>query len=242
MRKETVGLALAIVTLSFMAYRHWGPALSKVDSSAYSLPAGTARPVGELVGKLEVEADGHHFTGATGCVVNYKTATLILTAKHLFGPSGGMSELSPAEMTRDVKAVTVHSAEGGGAFTSTRALYLADTESSDDEPNSVSRDVAAMLVEQPVRALAFALTAPNAGDHVSVVLNDGTAVSAHVTESTPLRIAYHFDNDGVGLGSSGAPILNDAGEVVGVHLRFGRDTGSGNPTASIVPRLEQRIR
>jgi hypothetical protein len=242
MKKEAVAFGLAIATLSFMAYRHWGPALSTVDSSAYSLPVGSVRPAEELVGKLDVEAGAHHFTGATGFVVNFKTVTLILTAKHLFGPAGGMSELSPAEMTRDVKAVTVHAAEGGGAFTSTRALYLADTESSDDEPNSVSRDVAAMLVEQPVRALAFAATAPNAGDHVSVVLNDGTAVSAHVTESTPLRLAYHFDNKGVGLGSSGAPILNDSGEVVGVHLRFGRDTGSGNPTASIVPRLEKRIR
>jgi hypothetical protein len=206
------------------------------------LPAGEARPPREIVGKLEIMVGSHHLEGGTGSVVNYKTVTLILTAKHLFGPGAGLSEVSPADMTRDVKQVTLHAATGGASFTSTRALYLGETESSDDDPLSVSRDVAAMLVDEPVRGLAFAQVPPKVGDRLWIEANDGHEVSVHVTESTPQRLAYHFDDQVLGMGSSGAPILNGAGELVGIHLRFGQSDGAGNPTASIVGHLEKRIR
>ena len=242
MKRLIAIFSLSVVALGVMGYRHFGPRFSHIDSSRYALPEGDVPPAARIVGKLEVEVDDHRLEGATGCLVNYKSVTLILTAKHLFGPAGGLSELSDSEMTRDVKKVALHSAQGGLVYTSTRALYLAGSESSDEEPDSVSHDIAAMLVEQPAHGLAIATEAAKVGDRVWIILNDGEELTARVTESTPLRLVYQFEKGVAGRGSSGAPILDDKGALVGIHLRFGSSGGSGNPAASILAHLAPRIR
>ncbi len=240
MNKATVGFALAVCALGVLAYRHFAPALSHVDSSAYALPEGEAPADAALVGPLRIQVNGHDLEGGTGTLVNFKTTTLILTAKHLFD-AGALSEPSPADLTRDVKEVTLKTAKGA-SYTSTRALYLAGTESSTDEPSSVSRDVAAMLVETPARGLVLATTPPKVGDPLVIVASDGAEVPVHVTESSATRLAYHFDDRVLGPGSSGAPILDDRGAVVGIHLRYGEHDGAGNPASSITKLLEAQIR
>ena len=139
MKRLVAVFSLCIVILGVMGYRHFAPRFSHVDSSRYVLPSGDPMPAAEIVGTLEIDVGDHRLSGATGSIVNYKSATLILTAKHLFGPSGGLSEVSDSDMTRDVTRVALHAAQGLHVFTSTRALYLAGSESSDDQPDSVSR-------------------------------------------------------------------------------------------------------
>jgi hypothetical protein len=117
----------------------------------------------------------------------------------------------------------------------------------DDVPH---RDVAAFPLDtakapiHPVR-LKLAAAAPKVGDSVWLLAQvpEGAPPSqllhhAVVRSSTDQALQYAFDNVGLNLqGTSGAPVVNAAGEVVGTNLGGGtlpgKLIGVGNSLASL---------
>lgn len=235
------GVFLAIVLA--LVVRRILPPGGNVDSSAYVLPAATT-PTEALVGVLDIQlaSRGVGARGATGVIVNYKTATLLLTAQHLFGPAGGMPELDDRDMPGEVSKIVLTPPAGTPTYTSTRALYLPGAAAVDSDPFSTRHDVAAFLLTTPVRALSLATSLPAIGTPVRIRVADGNEVDATITDATEDRLVYRWKDQAAGRGSSGAPVLSPNDEVLGLHLTFNGTEGHGNPSISILKLLAKRIR
>lgn len=197
------------------------------------------------------QADGRAFSAGTAFALELPQPaprTLLVTAIHIFGPTGGLDEQIPAvELSRRVSLAGCKAVGLDEIWYAGRALTLLDAHAMDDGPY---RDLAAFALDttgapiHPVR-LKLAATAPKVGDSVWLLaqvpegaLPNQLLHHAVVRSSTDKALQYAFDNAGLNLqGTSGAPIVNAAGEVVGTSLGsgtlLGKLIGVGNSLASV---------
>lgn len=188
-----------------------------------------------------------------------KNATIIVTAHHIFGPSGGFSTDIPAEKMAEgklvVELVDVFSTQNFGKVT--KNLYIPDAKS---QPPT-SKDVAAFLAAEVEKKISIGKLyisdqLPALGEEVwlaaSVVGGDPAWVKLHkatVVRSAEDVIMIHYDNPNLVLrATSGAPVLNKEGKVIGLNIAAGKDAigrliGILNPCTSfkkmIVDALDQ---
>jgi hypothetical protein len=152
---------------------------------------------------------------------------LLVTCQHLFGPAGGVSrDVPPALMPQFVPSVTVDDALGNAIQAKAgAALLIPDVDATRGE-----RDLAAFPLEPnpsiaPLRLAAS--IAPHERVYLAARLRQGAAPGAYLF---PAEVAGDisgdtvwavFDDPAIHLpGTSGAPVINANGELVGMVVRF----------------------
>lgn len=163
---------------------------------------------------------------------------LLVTAHHLFGPAGGMErQLSWKELPSSVAgAQCLPLASGASAIKAGRALAVRNAHSDPDSGNGFPRDMAMLpLAAMPKRALTLSASEPKPGDTVWLVASvqpangrQGHQAFLHkalVTQADRTMIRFLYDNSSLQLrATSGAPIINSAGEVVGINYGGGQSS------------------
>lgn len=218
---RTIGFAAALL----LAGGWHGPA--QAQSALSAAMAAICRPVFEVDGK-PLEA-GTAFILARA---DNGAQPLLVTAIHLFGPAGGLdadiawSQMpARASLDRCVSLANGKSWRGGKALSVPEAAAFGDTS---------YRDIAAFPLNPAdvasVTALRLSPTAPKRGDKVWMVAQVIGVPATHRLHAATVVYAgadalqYSFDDTALQLrATSGAPVVNAAGQVVSVNLGGGRD-------------------
>ncbi|QRK11123.1 trypsin-like peptidase domain-containing protein [Archangium violaceum] len=228
--------------------RHQEPA------SAVSVPRP---PQGAVMRPRFVTAEGE-FAAGTAFVVRLDDGRLVgLTAYHLFGPAGGLErEVAAAELGRFVRGVWLDALTSSEQTREAGPMWVLPGAHATTDAADLSGDVAAFLVPESLapRALKLARARPQPGERVwlfAEVLEGRTQHQllheARVDSSTATRLNYHFADPTLSLrATSGAPVLNARGEVVGINLGGGNDGedslwGAANPTESVRAQLARAL-
>lgn len=179
---------------------------------------------------------------------------LLLTALHLLGPAGGMpKDVPPTEVPKVVKRLRLTD-----CFQASRELQLASeplviAAAAPARKPGKAGDVLAFWgpSEKRTRELELATKTPGQGERVWLVasLRSGAPPEQWMHPAVLVGInkegeaIYRFDNLKMELrATSGAPVLNKAGQVVAIHLGGGAEDGKlygfGNPVERFRPHLE----
>ena len=199
----------------------------------------------DFVGGPEFTTTGGKQSAGTASVIKIKgeTQSYIVSARHLLGPMGGFKNQTPAkDVPQFVKNITIKSFSGGskrydvtGLLVQTNRLKADGGEPIDDM--SIYKNHDTMTQSQ---AVALADEIPSVGTPVWVVAHvRGGVPNGQIMQSGKVRwnskwIIIQFDNDGIiTAGASGAPVLNAAGEVIGVYS--GHSQQDGHILGFIIP-------
>ena len=166
---------------------------------------------------------------------------LLLTPDHLFGPDGGLNaQMSPADIASQVCGVVGLSMEDQSSIC-TAGKYAGIADAAPLESGAEDKDLAVFYINQtPGAAFSLSDTDPKVGDRVWMYarLRGTTKVMlypATVSVADGAKLHYIFDGHPDPLnGTSGAPVLDAKGKVVGMNLGGGQMTdkrvfGIANP-------------
>jgi len=166
------------------------------------------------------------WSAGTGFLLRWDDGrTLLVTAFHLFGPDGGVQpQMTMPQMLRTVTGVDAQLWTSGQQVRGARALNIADADA-DHAGGDYSHDVAAFGVADPGTAgvLRLATRPPAVGDRVFVPWNrdggGGRLVGGTVRYAKDRQLFFAEDDPTIVMnGTSGAPILDVNGDVVGINL------------------------
>jgi Trypsin-like peptidase domain len=193
------------------------------------------------------------FSGGTAfvCQVDPLKKIFILTAHHLFGPACGLEKnLTWKEVPEIFLAVTgLAMADPEKAVTSTQAVAIPGAQAFDN--NDCRHDLAAYLFpkESSLPHLQLAAKSPAKDENVFLLGRQRGSdklefLAGKVVRNAPEMLEYRFERTGLNLaGTSGAPVLNDKGEVIAINLggyeKGGAVFGFGNPCESILDHLRK---
>lgn len=226
-RATRVGLALALCVIA-------GLLVISSPRAAFAEPPkavidAVCRPTFQ-VGKTDKSA-GTAFVMETGLE---KMPVAMFTAHHLFGPDGGMGrQMTWQEVAKNVKGASCESLDRTHRFKATAAVAVSDARTYSDRGGRM-RDVAVLPVPVAgVTPLKLAKDAPAIGSNVWLI---GQAVAgapatvflhkAKVVRSGEIGLSYEFADPKLNLaGTSGAPVVNENGEVVAISLAGGLQRG-----------------
>lgn len=211
----------------------------KIDKS----PPALYRPIFETT-EGEVEA-GKAF------VVEYKKQHYVISAQHLLGTMGGMDrDYSGQETIAIFKQVTLNPIYDNGKSLTTSVL-LPVPEASSFSGDDFSKDLFIAKLNKAPKGKVFGLadSEPKSGDLVmlysTVGGSDKVLHSATLLEYTVEQIKYEFNVSINMRATSGAPILNDKFQVIGINLAAGLENGFlsayANPYINIVEQLEKHV-
>ena len=195
------------------------------------------------------------WTAGTGFIVRLKQPGLyFLTANHLFGPDAGLkSQMPPDDIATYVKGIVGLSMQNPKETVwFPEFIKIADAGSVEDK--AVNKDLAVFRREDvpQLHALDLASEMPKKGDRVWLFARqrgDDTPslFAATVDEADDNQLTYVFDRADFQLpGTSGAPVLNKDGEVVGINLAGGvtsdkKFKGWANPVSAIQAELNKAL-
>ena len=196
------------------------------------------------------------WTAGTAFIVRIpgQDGLFLITANHLFGPDGGLKDqMTPDQVASDVKGVVGLSMQDLG-----QTLWFPDfvkiADAGSVELKTLEKDVAVFhrkdLPDQ--KALAFASDMPKKGDRVWIFARQRGddkpgLLAATVVSADDKELTYDFDKSDFRLpGTSGAPVLNEKGDVVGINLaggttKDGAARGWANPVSSIRAELVKAL-
>lgn len=178
----------------------------------------------------------------------------LITANHLFGPDAGLkAQMPPDDIASLVTGVAALSMQDiHQAFWFPTFIKIADANSADNR--IYSKDIA--VFKRPdipeLQVLDFASEMPKKGDKVWLFArqrgDDTPALIPGVVEQADAdKLTYIFDSSDFRLaGTSGAPVLNEAGKVVGMNLAGGpladkRYKGWANPVVSMKAEISAAL-
>ncbi|PIE40976.1 MAG: hypothetical protein CSA49_05740 [Gammaproteobacteria bacterium] len=190
------------------------------------------------------------FKAGTAFVVNFEGHYVLLTAMHLFGPAGGLNkkysgeELAALDITVTARACDTHEV----ILASSNVLTFKGAKGR--QPATTADDLFAVSVVE-CSAFKLAKKLPSVGDKVSLVARlkkqkpgDTMLHPATVVAVANDYIEYKFDNKRLNPGgASGAPVINEAGEVIGMNLvSAGIPMVNRKGRANTALNLRQRLR
>jgi Trypsin-like peptidase domain len=220
-------------------------------AAAPSSTAPPARALAALLFPLFRTAKGsaqQDWAAGSAFALRAQGRTLLVTAFHLFGPDGGVPrQLTMAEVRRTVRGVDARRpAVGAEALHAGRPLEVPDAAPHSGD-GDLSHDIALFPITRTgtVTVLELAARAPEVGDRVFVpwtrdgrgVLLGGTLVVVRDD-----RMLFELDDPTVPMnGTSGAPILDVRGDVVGVNLVGGRQDGKAYAGGSVLANVRAAV-
>ena len=208
-----------------------------------ALLGATPTPPADVVFKPTFLTGYSSLTAGTGFVARLKDNHVFLTAHHLFGPAAGLErDLTPAEAKDFASGLAACSMNHlSKLLTSSEMILIPSAKAF--EQNDAGHDVAAFrLADYKGPALLVANAAPKKGDKVYLLARPRgeeqlRLISGFISRVGPNLLEYLYDETGMNFaGTSGAPVLNESGEVVGINLGGGelrgKEFGFGNPVTS----------
>jgi hypothetical protein len=183
---------------------------------------------------------------------------LILTSIHLLGPSGGLPRDVPAtEVPQVMKGLTLKDCFDASISVGKAGDPIVIPDAAPFDKPSKAGDILAFWgpVDTTLKPSRLASTTPAKGERVwlAASLREGAPPTQRLHPATIIEIdengdlVYRFDNPKLSIrGTSGAPVLNAAGEVVAINWGGGSDEkgmfGCGNPVERFAPQLEAAVR
>jgi hypothetical protein len=188
------------------------------------------------------------FSGGTAFVASNPAGDgqMLVTALHLFGPACGLEkQLTPEEVCKVFHAVTgIGMADYKSFVTSCTPLLLKTANVSEDDGCAGDLAIYRLPAGAVAKPLVFSKTPPKVGDKVYVIGRQRGGeklerLMAEVVDSDSENLVYKFARKGLETaGTSGAPVVNDKGEVVGMNTGGGQEDdvqfGYANPAKAIL--------
>jgi hypothetical protein len=185
------------------------------------------------------QADGETFSAGTAFVLDLPkpaTRTLLVSALHVFGPDGGLDKQIPAaELARRASVVECRALASAETWHAARTLTIPDAR---PLGSGYLKDVSAFILDATTPAihpahLQLAAAPPKAGDSIWLLAqvlegapNTELQHRAVVRSSKDEALQYEFDNASLKLqATSGAPLLDANGDVVGINIGAGSSRG-----------------
>jgi hypothetical protein len=235
-----------------------GASWSDPDASgpAPTVPAAPAEPPEvkpNAVLRPRFDTTEGEVNAGTAFVLSLDGSYLLVTAYHLFGPSGGMSRAIPAgELPDVVRRVTATSSDDENVVVSSDRLVKIPGASAfipgdSDTPTDVRPDVAAFRLGGPGEAgvLELADEPARKGDRVYLLAelqgSDARLHPATVNGTGETAVSYRFDDRVELRGSSGGPILNADGEVLGINAAGGDADGQTYGLCGPLAALREKL-
>ena len=214
--------------------------------------------VGSVLRPAFTLTDGNTYEAGTAFAADLAGETVILTAHHLFGPVGGL----PTQLGADELPGAVKRARFVDAWTNQK-VGMDTTPVRVPGAHAMAQDAAGDLAlfrlpasfdrisagnQAPFHALPLAAADPKLGDPVwlaaEVLGSTARLHEAKVVEIKPTFLFIEYAGAPLDLtATSGAPIVNAAGEVVGISLGGGLDNGktigAAGPVSSIRKNLSE---
>jgi hypothetical protein len=175
------------------------------------------------------------FSGGTAFLCNIPgvEGTFLLTAQHLFGPACGLKrQFSWQEVPKTFVVATALSITEPTHFViSSNCIAIPGAGALDNR--GYDKDLAAyrLSADQKPASLRLASARPKVGETVFLHARQRGKMSldmlrAVVRKSTDSEFEYAFEDKQINLGgTSGAPVLNTAGEVVALNIGGGEEAG-----------------
>jgi hypothetical protein len=203
-------------------------------------PVAPTIPEGFVARPAIVTAEGKRYESGTAFFVDIGGQRFAMTAHSLFGPAGGLpAQLTPAELPTKIKEVKLSEAWTKAALSPAAApLTLPGVRPMEKD---ASGDFAMMLLPAglvsgnvaPTAGRPLAAANAKVGDTVWVAapLLDGPELSLHAHQATVVQVdkswlIYEYKEPGLNLvATTGAPVLDKDGNVVGLNLGGGQDQG-----------------
>jgi len=170
-----------------------------------------------------------------------KQPVVLVTAHHLLGPMGGLAtEIAWSDVPTSVKRVTCKGIVNASQSWTGAPVAIPGAASFNNQTREGLRDIALLTVQgtATVKPLKLAPALPRQGDTVWLVAQlvsgapkDKLLFKAQVTRVQDLALNYLVDDpDGTFelRATSGAPVVNERGEVVAVNLAGARVAGGFN--------------
>ncbi len=191
---------------------------------------------------------------ACGVAIDATSPIVVLTAFTVLGPDSGFTMApDPNKLNSLEPDITFGDAFGSsdGVFDGEDFLQIPEAGSEADSESPAGNVLAIRLPEKSrIAGLSIAVEQPQAGDRVWMLsaLFRGAPPSRkqHAATLSGLdergNLRYTFENERLSFeGTLGAPIVNDLGEVVAIHLEGqasnGKLVGVGNPVSRFLPYL-----
>jgi hypothetical protein len=180
--------------------------------------------------------------------------TVVLSAIHLLGPDGGYPEqVSARDVAQVIEKVTFTDKFTGEKPLSVSQGVITIPDAAPFDKGSKAGDILAFWGPENTfrKPLSLAAKGPAKGDPVWLAarVREGAPQTQQLHRATVLaeqkgQLYYEFDNAKLNIdGTSGAPVLNAAGEVVAINVGGGMDKGKllgvGNPVGVFREHLLQ---
>ena len=211
---------------------------------------GNSLPLGVLF-RPTFDISGDRRSAGTAFVARVGTQLYLLTAHHLLGKAGGYErDLGNEEIADRFVSVSATEIRGGKISVQTKR-YLPIVGASAISAEMTTSDVAGFPLEGTVEtapALKLAVEVPAVGDRVYLAAQilaqgfEGRVLHPGIVEvSGPNFLSYRFEDPDILLrATSGAPVLNEGMQVVGLHVG-GRESEEG-VVGGAIPSVMVRAR